>query len=248
MTVPTRLVDALADHVERLGACPDACRAARQWASLDPTLRPFPSPAVLAATARAAGPTIRDRLLDSLLRVGAGDEWAELTALAILAPRLAWVVGNWARAGVAGADLDDAEADLVAECCVQVRAASGAQPPDAPGLALVDQAWSRVSIRRSTQRRRCSHEALGVIIEPGTDGDPRSGLDLLAAAIARAQHEGRLGAGSARALFLTRVVGVPTSEAARLLGTTPGSVRMLRSRAVSRLGVERDRRARREAA
>ena len=166
MTAPTQLIDALVDHVQRFGARPDARQAAYRWATLEPTLRPFPTPVLLAATARVAGPAIRDRLLASLLRAGGGDEWAELTALTIVAPRLAWVVRRWALAGVASADLADAESDLVTECWAEIRASGGAPPPDAPGLALVDRAWTRVRTRRTTLRRRATHEVLGA----DTDG------------------------------------------------------------------------------
>jgi hypothetical protein len=46
---------------------------------------------------------------------------------------------------------------------------------------------------------------------------------------------GVLGPGPARAVFLTRVVGLSPTEAATRMGTAPGSVRALRSRAANRL-------------
>lgn len=250
MTAPTSLIDSLADHVDRLGARPDATRAARRWAALDPVLRPYPTPAAIATAARNAGPELRDRLLTSLLRadaaagIGRADDWAGLTALAILAPRLAWIVRTWARAGVTGADLADAEADLVAECWAQIRTVTNQPPPDRPGLVLVDRAWTRVRDRRVTDRRRAARLTPAPVAEPTGDpaaveavahGDQRTGPELLAAAIADARRDGSLPAGPARALFLTRVAGLPTVDAARALATTPASVRMLRSRAATRL-------------
>jgi hypothetical protein len=176
--------------------------------------------------------------LQALLRVGAGDGWVELTVLAMVAPRLGWVVSRWAAAGVPSWDLADLEADLVAECLALIRSVMrGPGPvPDRPGLVLVDRAWTVVRDRRVTARRRASRTvAITGSHDRGWAGDRRTGVDLLAAAITDARTAGAVGAGPGRVLFLTRAVGLTTTEAAAQVGTDPGSVRALRSRATRQL-------------
>jgi DNA-directed RNA polymerase specialized sigma24 family protein len=239
MTAATPLIDAITAHVDRHGSRPPARRATRRWGALDPIFFAYTSPAEVAWAGRTGGPKLQDRLLGSLLRVGDGD-WAELTALAILAPRLAWVVRGWAHHGVTPADLADLEADLVAECWSQIRQAmtDGDPDPDRAGLVLVDRARSTVRNRRTTERRRAQRHTTELAQNDqaaGRAGDPRPGLSLLAGAISEAHRAGRLGEAPARALFLTRVVGLSTDEAAQQLGTGPGAIRVLRSRAALRL-------------
>lgn len=240
MTTITPLLESITAHLDRLGTRPPAVRAIRRWAADDPALAGYPDPASLARTVRTATVDTRDRLVGSLLDVAGEFEWAELTVLVILAPRLSWILSRWARRGVTGADLSDLEADLVADCWAHIHRIihNGEPDPDRPGLALVDPAWAATRNRRSRQRRQTERQvplpdraaawAVG-------SGDGRPGEVLLAAAISDAHRNGRLGTGPARALFLTRVVGFSTAEAAGRLGTGAASVRALRSRAAHRL-------------
>ncbi|MDQ6615421.1 MAG: hypothetical protein M3083_11925, partial [Actinomycetota bacterium] len=73
------------DHVASAGADRRACRAARRWAVSEAALAGYGSPAEVAAACRAAAGADQDMLLAALLRVSAGDEWAQLTILAGLA-------------------------------------------------------------------------------------------------------------------------------------------------------------------
>jgi hypothetical protein len=268
-TTNASLITTITSHVRTVGASPVAARAATRWATRCPALAGFAHPGAVAAAGVSAGPAGQDRLLRSLLRVGGRDEWAELTVLAILGPRVTWVVSRWAAAGVPAGDLADVEADLVTETLTVIRGLMGdpGPPPLRPGLLIVDRAWLAVRDRRRvTTRRHTHHDPPDTSGTPrpdrgdqgdrgdrGDHGDPRTGADLLAAAISDARTAGTVGAGPARALFLTRGLGLTTIEAAVELGTGPGSVRALRSRAArqitTHLGLDPDPRlGRREVA
>lgn len=236
MTSPHGLIADLTAHVARAGTRPPAVRAARRWAAHRAVLAPYPHPAEVARAGRAADPGGQDRLLSALLDVGAPDEWAELTVLAILSPQLSRVVDYWGRHGATRCELVDLESDLVAECWTVIRRVMADGPcPDHPGLALPARARLAVRNRRTTEIRRAGRTSGDGPPDVGWVGDPRSSAGLLAAAISEATTAGVLGAGPARAVFLTRVVGLNPAEAATWMGTAPGSVRALRLRGAHRL-------------
>jgi hypothetical protein len=236
MTSPHGLIADLTAHVARGGTRPPAVRAARRWATRRAVLAPYPHPVEVARAGLAADPGGQDRLLSALLDVGAPDEWAELTVLAILSPHLSRVVNYWGRHGATRCELVDLEADLVAECWTVIRRVMADGPcPDHPGLALPDRARLAVRNRRTTEIRRAGRTSVDGPPDVGWIGDPRSSAGLLAAAISEATAAGVLGAGPARAVFLTRVIGLSPTEAATRMGTAPGSVRALRSRGAHRL-------------
>jgi len=190
----------------------------------------------VAAACRAATGADQDRLLSALLRVAAGDEWAQLTVLAGLADRLGWVVARWAAAGMPPATLADAEAELVAECWAAIAACTGARPPDRPGLVLVDRAWETVRAGRRRDRRR--HDRccpLPVETTAAASSPGRPVLEVLAGQVTDAVVDRRLNIPSARAVYLTRVSGLSTAEAGLVLGCAPGVLRAVRSRAGRRL-------------
>jgi DNA-directed RNA polymerase specialized sigma24 family protein len=233
------LAGAVAEQVATAGTRPPAVRAATRWTATTPGLRVAGRcPAEIAATGRSAGPAGQDRILADLLAQEAGDGWAELTVLAVLAPRLDWAVGWWRRAGVPAADLADLEADLIGTCWARVRAAmaSGGQGPDRPGLALVDRARAETRDRRARQRRQTARQVpTATLPDRPTVTGGETGIGLLSAVTAAAVTAGTLGMGPARALWLTRVAGYTTAETALLTGTSPGVVRVQRARAVRRL-------------
>jgi hypothetical protein len=221
------------DHVDGVGSGRAAGASARRWAGLEPVLAGWSSPAEVAAACRAAKGVDQDRLLAALLRVSPGDEWAQLTAVAGLADRLGWVVARWARAGMPAAVLVDAEAELVAACWAAIAACAGV-PPDRPGLVLVDRAWETVrSGRRRLRRRDDRHAPLTVEVPAASSGRPV--LEVLAGEVTDAVRHGRLTQGAGRVLYLTRVSGLSTAEAGRLLGCGAGVVRVWRCRAEHRL-------------
>ena len=237
------VVSAVIDHVAVFGDRPGPTAIARRWKARTPGLTSVgASPAEIAAAARAASPERQDRIVGGLLAQPAGDEWAELTVLAAVAPHLRRVVARWARAGVTGTDLVDLEAELVTACWTYIRAlmADGGDcpPPDRAALAVVDRAWQKTRDRRVRDRRR---NAAYVLTSPQDleefDRDANNGpggmfaaLDQVAAVAARSSS-----LAPARALWLTSIAGYSTAEAAAVLHTTAGVVRVWRARAASRL-------------
>lgn len=239
-TTSRSLLVAIPAHVTAAGGTPAAVRATRSWAAI-PSLAGHPTPAGTLAAARHGGPAVEDTMLVALL--AAGGEWAEVTALAVLAPRLGWIVAGWARHGATIDDVRDLEADLVAAALDAFRAARAGPPPDRPGLVLVDRAWAPTRNRRVTDVRRARRQSVAgsqpAADQPaaaaGGDGDGRSGVELLAAAVCGEVAGGRIGVLPARAIYLTRVAGYDTTETAARLATTAGSVRTQRARAARHL-------------
>jgi hypothetical protein len=228
-------VCAVVDHVASAGVGRRARRAAVRWASAEPALARFGSPAEVAAACRAARGGDQDRLLVALLRVAEGDEWAQLTVLAGVAGRLGWVVAGWARAGLPPWELADAEAELVARCWAAIAACGQGPPPCRPGLVLVDAAWEQVRAGRQRQRRygaRCCPMPTDL---PAVTDAGLPVLDRLAVRVTEAVLDDRLSLRQARAVYLTRVAGLSTLEAGELLGCGPGVLRVMRSRAERRL-------------
>jgi hypothetical protein len=98
-------------------------------------------------------------LLAGLLAVCRGDDWAQLTVLAGLADRLAWVIAGWARAGMAHDVVADAEAELVAACWSAIASWDDGPESGPAGLVLVERAREQVRVGRRRQRRhdaRCA--------------------------------------------------------------------------------------------
>jgi hypothetical protein len=201
-------------------------RIAAAWSADDAALAGYANPAAI-VRAGWADPGRATVLVDALAALTDVDGWAEQTALAILAPPLRSIAARWARAGVAAADRSDLEADLLAEVLGQLR-----QRPVAPPERIVALAWARVRMGRQRQLRRLAREralAAAVGLEaPASHGGPETA----AAVIVDAVRSGRLSIPSARAVYLTGVVGWSASEAASKLGCRPHAVRARRCRAV----------------
>lgn len=215
--------------------------SAARWAAAEPELGLWASPGEVAAGCRSATSSDRDRLLSALVRVGAGDQLAQLTVVAGVADRLSGVVGGWYRAGVPRSELSVMEADLVAECWVLVaglaaRVADGSTLPDRLGAWLVDEAREPVRVPRRRELRAVARR--GPLIDCNSlasSGDPRTAADRLAVELGEAVRARRITRSAVRPVFLTRVAGYPVAEAARRLGWTPEVLRALRSRAERRL-------------
>jgi DNA-directed RNA polymerase specialized sigma24 family protein len=166
-------------------------------------------------------------LLYALATLADGDGWASQTALALLAPPLKSIAVRWARAGVAAADHSDPEADLIAEVLSELRSRSVGSPE-----RIVDLAWARVRLSRQRQLRRLVRErelcsARDLVAPAG-----RGPAEAAAGVIVDAVRSGRLSVPTARAVYLTGVVGWSASEAASKLGCRPHAVRARRCRAV----------------
>jgi hypothetical protein len=161
------------------------------------------------------------------------DGVAVQAALAILAPRLAAVVGRWARAGVPPVDLEDMEGELVAETLFELRRGSGVRPP---GL-VVDRAWDRVRKQRRRDRTRQSgHVRLAdQIAAPGPDPAAVPAAVMAAGVVVDAYRQGWLSLPAAQALWATGVAGFSCADAAPLLGCAHGALRARRSRAIRAL-------------
>lgn len=235
MTTTCKLIDSVVAHVETAGASTAGKRTAKQWTTHDPDLAAFSSPADVVGFCRQAAPRDKDRILRALLRIAPDDEWAQLTVLAVLAPRLRWVVSGWARRPGCRSELADLEAELVAGCLAIITTPQPGPPPLRPGLAVVDRAWVKVRDRRARDRRRAEHEAPPPEQRPLVASDSTPGPVLLAGRLNTAVAAGEVTPKEAQSIYLTRVTGLSTSEAAKALGTTPGVIRVLRCRAAERL-------------
>jgi hypothetical protein len=233
MTCSGGALSVVVDHVAGVGSGRAARACSARWAHTQPVLAGHGSPAAVAGACRAARGADQDVLVSALLAVAAGDEWAQLTILAGLADRLGWVVSGWARGAMPAAVLADAEAELVGACWSAIATFAGGPPPGRPGLVLVDRAWETVRAGRRRQRR-LEDRLVSWPVEVPAAG-PRPALEVLATAITDAVGTGRLSVEAARAVYLTRVAGLPTAEAADLVGCGPGVLRAVRSRAERRL-------------
>ena len=236
MAPTTSLVTSVAGYVAATGNHLAGRQALARWASLQPALRDFSTLAEVVAACRDGAPEQQDRVLGALLRVSHGDQLAQLTVIAALGRKLGGAVSSWRRAGASPADLDVLQADLVSRCWEVVAAtaaliADGEAPPPHLALELVGRAWDAFRVPRRRERRAAAHhvglDRLGELAtRPG-----RSAADALAREIGSAVRAGRISAKAAAPVFLTRVVGYSSAEAAKRLGVTPAVVRALRSRA-----------------
>ena len=219
-SITGRLLDWV-DSPQALSPVPES------WAA-DRVLRryQFAAAAALAVRVHPAG----DRILSSLATVGSGDPGgdplADTTALSGLAPRLMPIVARWRRAGVAGADLADAEADLVAECLFALRG-HGNITAD----AVVRLAWHRTHALRRTQRSRSARMNA---LNPG--GAEARGVEADPVARLVRRLSDALGAGAISTIEVTAIwahaSGFSIAEAASRAGCSEAAWRARRCRAL----------------
>jgi hypothetical protein len=174
-----------------------------------------------------ADPRTAATFLYALATLADEDGWASQIALAILAPLLRSIAARWARAGVAAADQSDLESELIAEVLSELRS----RPVESPER-IVGVAWARVRLSRQRQLRRLVREqelssARHLVATVG-----RGPTEAAAGVIVDAVRSGRLSVPTARAVYLTGVVGWSASEAASKLDCRPHAVRARRCRAV----------------
>jgi hypothetical protein len=208
--------------LESLASWPDshtAQRPAARW-NEDPLLDQFPTPAV-AARAAADDPAAFE-----LLARRVDDATATTACLSAVATLLLPVARRWARCGLGGDDLADAEAALVAEALAILRTY-----PELGAERVAQRAWHRVHNQQRTARARAvrhlpladrvlQHEVL-------VPADPlRAALTLLAGCLA----DGTLTVSAASCLWAA-MCGWSAVHAARLAGCEPGAWRNRHSRA-----------------
>jgi DNA-directed RNA polymerase specialized sigma24 family protein len=203
-------------------------RIAARWAAASPALAGYASAGEV-IRAGWANPDLATTLLAELTVIGAGDSVAVQAALAILTPRLVSVVARWARAGVPAGDLEDMEADLLAETVAALRARPDPQPP----AVVVDLAWAKA---RNTRRRhrRATDRQVALDAAAAAPVTPVAGVTA-ATVVIDAFRSGRLSLPAAQALWATGVAGWSGAEASARLGCQPAALRARRSRAIRAL-------------
>ena len=205
---------------------PDAVRSVPAWAG-HPILGPFSNAAEAALAARHPGD---DKQVLAALAARRDDPVATLAALGALAPSLQLIAARWERAGLTGADLADAESDLVTECLALLRS-----DPYRPGPAVVQGAWHRVNGRRRTARARAARQvpfdADSLLLSRHRDRGPLRDLqDLLAEGVA----DGTVSRLEAQSVWAV-ATGWTTSEACAVTGCSPPAWRARRCRAIRAL-------------
>ena len=212
-------------------------QAFARWSASDPRLARYRSLPEVVRACRDGSPELQDALLGALLGAAAGDPLAKLAAVAALSRRLAGAVSAWRRAGASSSDLAVLEADLVSECWAAVSAlaasaAAGEPLPPRAALAVVDRARGAVRGPRRRELRAAGRQvSLGGQLPQLAHEDQAPPAEELARQIGAAVRAGHLSAPAARPVFLTRVAGYSTAEAAESLGHSPAVLRALRSRA-----------------
>jgi hypothetical protein len=208
--------------LESLASWPDSPTAQRPAAGWneDPLLDQFPTPAV--ATRAAAG----DPAVFDLLARRVDDATATTACLAAVAGRLLPIARRWARCGLRGEDLADAEAALVTEALAILRA-----HPDLGAERVAQRAWHRAHNQRRTARARAArHLPLTdhILQHPAVVSDDplRAALTLVSGWLAN-----RTLTVSAAGCLWAAMCGWPAIHAARLAGCEPGAWRSRHSRA-----------------
>ena len=240
MATTTSLIASVTSYVSKTGRHLSGRQALARWSASQPSLRAFPGLADLVAACRDARPSEQDRLVHALVCVAHGDHLAQLTVIAALSRRLSATVATWRRAGISLADVDALQADLVTrlwEVVARHAAAvkAGAPLPPHLGVELVGQALDELRVQRRRERRAGAHHVYLDHWNGRAAPSGRTAAEALAEEIGSAVRAGRISARAAAPVFLTRVVGYSSAEAAKRLGVTPASVRALRSRAERRL-------------
>jgi hypothetical protein len=139
------------------------------------------------------------------------------------------VVGRWRRGTTPAADLEDLEAELVAQAWTLLK-----EMPPLPIARLVGHAWDRVRVAR---RRELRWDACRWPIELASErpAPPSCTTDRAARVVIDGFRQGRLTITAARAIWATGVAGWRSSEVAALTGCQPAAMRARCSRAVRAL-------------
>lgn len=230
------LIRTVTTYVDTTGSRLAGIQAFAHWASAEPCFATYCSLPKAVRACRDGAPDVQDALLGALMRVG-NDPLAQLAAVAPLSRRLAATLGAWRRGGAPTADIPALEADLVSECWLAVATLAAGRTAGEPlpprlALVLVDRARAAVrGPRRRELRARVRQVGLDEYRPELASEDRAPVASELAHQIGAAVRAGRLSTSAARTVFLTRVAGYSTSEAASSLGRSAAAVRSTVSRA-----------------
>jgi len=237
MATQRSLVSAVASYVDQTGRRLSGLQAFARWSASEPSLAHFRSVPEVVRACRDGSPEVQDALLGALLSVAAEDTLANLAMIAALSRHLGRAVAAWRRGGAPVSDIAVMEADLVSECWATVAslavAVAGGEPvPAKLAFAIVDRARAAVRTPRRRELRAAKRQVrLESYLPCLAREDKAPPVEELATEIVAAVRTGRLSASAARPVFLTRVAGYSTAEAAESLGQSPAVLRALRSRA-----------------
>ena len=240
MAPRTSLVSSISDYVNATGATLAGRQAMARWSVTRPALRSFPTLSHVVRAARDGSPAEQDRLLGELLAVAGDEPLAQLAIVAALSRKLSAAVAAWRRGGASVQDLAELEADLVSAAWAEVVSCAavvnaGREAPARLGLVLVDRGRQSVRVSRRRELRSAARRVSTEGLPDLTAQEDRPTAELLATEIAGAVRAGRISAAAAGPVFLTRVVGFSTADAAGRLGCSSAVLRALRSRAERRL-------------
>lgn len=206
----------LLDSLSAWPASPPAARPVPSWTG-DEVLADFPT---AGSAARAAA---LDLKVFTALARRPNDTLATTAALSVLGDTLAPIAWRWARAGLRGADLADAEADLITEALAAMR-----RHPDAGPGELAQSAWNVVSGLRITERRRSRRQVPYCTAHDGRVG-PDSLREIMTV-LAHAMTAKVLSASAAASLWAT-ACGWTAVELSRTTGCPVSTWRNRRARA-----------------
>ena len=235
MAAPISLISSVSAYVEAAGRRSSALQAYARWSASEPCLSRYRCLPDAVGACRSATPEDQDAVLCSLLAVATTEPLAQLAVIAALSRRLGSALSSWRRSGASPSDLQVLQADLVSECWATVaelaaRLSAGEALPARLAVVIVDRARAAVRApRRRELRARARQGPLGAALTAATVARPAA--EALALEIRDAVRAGRISAKAAAPVFLTRVAGYSTAEAARALGRAPAVLRAQRSRA-----------------
>lgn len=222
-------LDDLFDHLLARCSGPPGRAAAKRWRAAEPALAGVGHPLDALALCRTRCEVRRaNEALGALVRLGANDDLAALTALVALVPGLGSVARRLGRCG--GIDQSTLEADLASAAWEVIRALP-AERLEWPASLILSRTRDRLrSAALSNARRRAARVGAGAL-EGLAAGPARSALERLALALGEAHRADPGSREALRVVFATRVWGTPTAKAAAECGLEVGTLRTRRARA-----------------
>lgn len=218
-------LDDLFDHLVARCSGPPGRAAAQRWRRAEPALAGIAHPLdALALCHSSCDRRQSNEALAALVRLGADDTLATLTAVVALLPGLGAIAGRLRRC--AGIDQFSLQADLASAAWEVIRASAG-EALAWPASVILSRARDRLrSAARTDARRRAALVGAGAL-EGLAAGPGRPVLDCLGLALGEAWAADPDSREALRLVFVTRVWGTSTAEAAAECGI---DVRVLRAR------------------
>lgn len=210
----------------RMAASPAGRAAVRRWVDEDPCFEGAHSAHDVLAMCRE-GADEGWPVLRALLRVAAGDEFAQQTVMQALLPGLL-DMSRRARARAARTcsgwvDEDELEQQVVVIAFERIRALAGTTQAW-PARTLLDETWRRLrTVLEGEQRRREVCEPLARLVGVPS-GAERSAAEHLAQLVVDAVRDGRLDRGPAQLFYATRVLGERQDVVAPVAGLSRWTV------------------------